>query len=81
MSPLNDLQLRVLEVAKQAELLPNDGRRQTFVVTQIGMGYTAYLQHLNALLDNQAAVAHAPGLVYRLRRIRDRRNTQRGHVA
>lgn len=44
---------------------------------QFGMSTTRYYQALNALLDDPAALAYDPLLVRRLRRERNRRQSER----
>ena len=80
LSPLSDLQRQVLDIARDLATIPDvGGRHHQYIVTRLGMGTTAYYQHLNRLLDSQAALAEYPVLINRLRRIRDARNAQRGH--
>jgi hypothetical protein len=54
------------------------GARDRAIREQLGMSPTAYLQLLNALLDDVRAAAHAPVTVNRLRAARDRRRSLRG---
>jgi hypothetical protein len=78
-SGLSDLQVRVLDVARDLPAIPNNGRREAYIVTTLGMSATAYYQHLNRLLDSHAAEAAYPVLIHRLRRIVEQRNAARGH--
>jgi len=48
------------------------GRKETAMREMLAMSPTAYYQRLNALLDDEAALAARPMLVGRLRRLRDR---------
>lgn len=53
------------------------GAKETAVRDQLGMSPTRYYQRVNALIDNPAALAHAPGPLQRLRRLREARRQQR----
>ena len=49
------------------------GANEQAIGAVLGLSATAYYQQLNALLDRQAALAHSPLLVNRLRRQRQAR--------
>lgn len=53
------------------------GAKEAAIRAELGLSPTAYYQRLVRLLDDPAAVAHAPMLVGRLRRIRDARRRAR----
>lgn len=53
------------------------GAKESAVRDQFGISATRYYQRLNALIDQPAALAHAPLLVKRLRRLRTERQRQR----
>jgi hypothetical protein len=53
------------------------GARDRAVRERLGMSPTAYLQILNALLDDPRALAHAPATVNRLRATRAARRGSR----
>jgi hypothetical protein len=58
------------------------GAKEAAIREELGLGWTAYHQRLNALLDVQAALAYQPSTVHRLRRARDeRRRSRAGRVA
>ncbi|MFX4291514.1 DUF3263 domain-containing protein [Streptomyces bohaiensis] len=53
------------------------GAKERVIREQLEMSPTRYYQLLNALLDDPAALRHAPVTVNRLRRVRDDRRAQR----
>lgn len=53
------------------------GAKEQAIRDTFDLSATRYYQILNALLDNPAALAYAPALVLRLRRIRDSRQRAR----
>ncbi|NJP69203.1 DUF3263 domain-containing protein [Streptomyces spiramenti] len=53
------------------------GAKERVIREQLEMSPTRYYQLLNALLDDPAALRHAPVTVNRLRRVRDERRAQR----
>ena len=55
---------------------PAMGVKERAIRERLGMSATQYYQLLNALLDDPRALAHAPGVVNRLRRARDARRAQ-----
>lgn len=56
------------------------GAKEGAIRAELDLSPVAYYQRLNALLDDPAAMAHAPMLINRLRRVRSARRT-RGEVA
>ena len=54
------------------------GAKESSIRAEFGMSPTEYYQVLNALLDDEAALAHDPMLVKRLRRMRATRQRGRG---
>ncbi|HZK04475.1 MAG TPA: DUF3263 domain-containing protein [Actinomycetaceae bacterium] len=53
------------------------GAKETAIRELFDMSATRYYQHVNALLDNPAALAAEPLLVKRLRRLREARHRER----
>ena len=53
------------------------GAKEAAISELFGMTATRYYQSLNALIDTDAALAHDPMLVKRLRRLRSARQRQR----
>ena len=53
------------------------GVKEVEVRERFGLSLTRYYQILNALLDDPAALAHAPMLVKRMRRQREKRQESR----
>ncbi len=53
------------------------GAKERAVREELGLSSTRYYQLLNALLDRPEALAHAPVLVNRLRRVREARRSAR----
>jgi hypothetical protein len=53
------------------------GSKEQAIRGRFGLGATNYYQQLNALLDSEAALAHNPVLVNRLRRLRARNQRSR----
>lgn len=56
---------------------PGPGPKERAIREQLGISPTRYYQLLNALLDDPRALAHDPGTIHRLRRIRDARRARR----
>jgi Protein of unknown function (DUF3263) len=58
------------------------GHKQAAIRESFGMSATRYYQRLNTLIDDVEAVAYAPTLVNRLRRLRhDRQRPAKGSTA
>ena len=53
------------------------GAKEEAIRTELGLAPARYYQLLGRLIDTEAALAHAPMLVARLRRIRDDRRSAR----
>ncbi|MFD5438291.1 DUF3263 domain-containing protein [Kitasatospora sp. NPDC127067] len=53
------------------------GAKERAIREELGLSSTRYYQVLNSLLDREAALAHAPVLVNRLRRVREARRGAR----
>ncbi|MET9515391.1 DUF3263 domain-containing protein [Streptomyces sp. NPDC002994] len=53
------------------------GAKERAMREQLGISPTRYYQLLNALLDDERALAHDPVTVNRLRRVRDARRERR----
>lgn len=78
MTTLTPTDLDVLAVAKTLGTFPDvGGSHWQYIQTHAPFGVTTFYQHLNRLLDNEAALATEPILIYRLRRIRDQRTARR----
>lgn len=75
MDELSDHERDILDF--EAGTFNGAGAKELAIRSRFGLGATHYYQQLNALLDNQAALAHNPTLVNRLRRLRQRRMRSR----
>jgi hypothetical protein len=53
------------------------GAKERAIREELGLAPVRYYQLLNALLDDERALAHDPVTVNRLRRVRDRRRSDR----
>jgi hypothetical protein len=73
---LTDRERALLEFETAHANTPSDGTKQAAIRAQLAMSDVAYYQQLNRLLDDHAALAAFPQLVYRLRRIRDSRTAR-----
>jgi hypothetical protein len=56
---------------------PGPGAKERAIREELGLAPVRYYQLLNALLDDERALAHDPVTVNRLRRIRESRRTER----
>ncbi|WP_329012172.1 DUF3263 domain-containing protein [Streptomyces sp. NBC_01601] len=56
---------------------PGPGAKERAIREQLGLAPVRYYQLLNALLDNERALAHDPVTVNRLRRVRETRRSER----
>ena len=72
---LSEQQQAVLDFEKSWWSLP--GSKETEIRERFGISSTRYYQELNALLDDEAALAYDPLLVKRLRRVRSARQKER----
>ena len=68
---LTDSEKTVLEIEGLRFRLA--GRKEVLIAERLGIPATRYYQVLNRLLDDPAALAHAPATVSRLRRLRHQR--------
>ena len=53
------------------------GAKESAILERFGVSATVYYQRLDALLDDPVAIAEAPALVARLRRLREARRAHR----
>lgn len=72
---LSDLEHDILAIEAQWWRYP--GAKETAIADQLGLTATRYYQLLNHLIDQPAALAHAPLLIRRLQRLRDTRRRHR----
>ncbi|MFI2348645.1 DUF3263 domain-containing protein [Streptomyces sp. NPDC019443] len=56
---------------------PGPGAKERAIREQLGISPVRYYQLLNALIDDERALAHDPVTVNRLRRVRDDRRSRR----
>ncbi|MFF4502959.1 DUF3263 domain-containing protein [Streptomyces sp. NPDC001401] len=56
---------------------PGPGAKERAIREELGLAPVRYYQLLNALLDDERALAHDPVTVNRLRRVRETRRTER----
>ncbi|MER6631161.1 DUF3263 domain-containing protein [Streptomyces sp. NPDC000987] len=56
---------------------PGPGAKERAIREELGLAPVRYYQLLNALLDDERALAHDPVTVNRLRRVRAHRRTER----
>lgn len=56
---------------------PGAGAKERAIREELGLAPVRYYQLLNALLDDERALAHDPVTVNRLRRVRESRRTER----
>ncbi|MFI6447923.1 DUF3263 domain-containing protein [Kitasatospora sp. NPDC050543] len=75
MAGLDARELAVL--ALEARPWRTAGAKERAIREELGLSSTRYYQLLNALLDRPEALAHAPVLVNRLRRVRERKREAR----
>ncbi|QES48898.1 DUF3263 domain-containing protein [Streptomyces venezuelae] len=73
--PLSEREAAVL--AYEARSWPGPGAKERAIREHLGITPVRYYQLLNALMDDPRALAHAPGTVNRLRRIRATRRARR----
>lgn len=64
-------------LALEARPWRTSGAKERAIREELGISATRYYQLLNRLLDRPEALAHAPVLVNRLRRIREAQRAQR----
>ena len=71
--PLGERDLAVLALERRR--YRNQGAKEQAVRDELGLSATRYYQLLNALLDDERALAHDPVLVGRLQRLRRSRTS------
>ncbi|WP_416370493.1 DUF3263 domain-containing protein [Streptomyces sp. PR69] len=64
-------------LAMERRSWPGPGAKERAIREQLGLSPVRYYQLLNALLDDERALARDPVTVNRLRRLRDSRRSQR----
>ncbi|MFF5705933.1 DUF3263 domain-containing protein [Streptomyces sp. NPDC012794] len=64
-------------LAYEGRSWPGPGAKERAVREGLGLTPVRYYQLLNALMDDPRALAHAPGTVNRLRRIREAQRARR----
>lgn len=72
---LTDRDVAVLTLER--EFWKTAGAKEQAIRDELGMTPVRYYQRLNQLVDTEAALAHEPVLVNRLRRIRSARSLRR----
>lgn len=72
---LSDAEAAVL--AYEGRSWPGPGAKERAIREGLGLSPVRYYQLLNALMDDPRALAHAPGTVNRLRRIREAQRARR----
>ncbi|WP_079429049.1 DUF3263 domain-containing protein [Streptomyces katrae] len=72
---LTDAEAAVL--AYEGRSWPGPGAKERAIREGLGLTPVRYYQLLNALMDDPRALAHAPGTVNRLRRIREAQRARR----
>lgn len=75
MRTLTDQDRAILDI--EAYTWKHVGLKEQAILDETGLSPTRYYQRLNALVDTEAALAHAPLLVNRLKRVRYRRQRAR----
>ncbi|MFI8278636.1 DUF3263 domain-containing protein [Streptomyces sp. NPDC085929] len=64
-------------LAYEGRTWPGPGAKERAIREGLGMTPVRYYQLLNVLMDDPRALAHAPGTVNRLRRIREAQRARR----
>ena len=72
-----ELQLEERERAVLRGLAAGLTRKERAILEELGLAPVRYYQLLNALLDDERALAHDPVTVNRLRRVREQRRSER----
>lgn len=70
MEPLDETERTILDLEKRR--FRHQAAKERAVRAELGLGATEYYLRLNALLEDQRAVAAEPALIRRLRDHRDR---------
>ncbi|MFF5534265.1 DUF3263 domain-containing protein [Streptomyces cinerochromogenes] len=64
-------------LALERRTFPGPGAKERAIREELDLSPVRYYQLLNALLDDERALAHDPVTVHRLRRIREARRAER----
>ncbi|MEV6114970.1 DUF3263 domain-containing protein [Streptomyces sp. NPDC052109] len=64
-------------LALERRAFPGPGAKERAIREELGLSPVRYYQLLNALLDDERALAHDPVTVNRLRRVRETRRGER----
>jgi hypothetical protein len=77
--PLSDLELKILAIEAQTWKLR--GAKEQAIRDQLGLRWVEYYHRLSKIIETEAAEAHDPILVHRLRNLRDQiiRKKRRDH--
>ncbi|MER6424465.1 DUF3263 domain-containing protein [Streptomyces sp. NPDC001137] len=73
--PLGEREQAVLALERRG--FPGPGAKERAIREELGLAPVRYYQLLNALLDDERALAHDPVTVNRLRRVRETRRAER----
>ncbi len=68
-SPLSEQDLKILEIESRFWKLR--GSKEQYILDHLGLRSVEYYYRLSKLIETEAAEAHSPVLVHRLRRRRD----------
>ena len=66
---LSEQELKILDIESRIWKLA--GSKEQAVRDELGLGWVEYYYRLSKLIETEAAEAHSPMLVHRLRRLRD----------
>lgn len=66
---LSEQELKILDI--ESRIWKLDGSKDQVVRDKLGLGWVEYYYRLSRLIETEAAEAHSPVLVHRLRRLRD----------
>jgi hypothetical protein len=73
--PLNPREQSILALERRG--FPGPGAKERAIREELGLAPVRYYQLLNALMDDERALAHDPVTVNRLRRVRESRRAER----
>ncbi|SEE17000.1 Protein of unknown function [Streptomyces sp. 3213] len=73
--PLHRREQDILALERRG--FPGPGAKERAIREELGLAPVRYYQLLNALLDDERALAHDPVTVNRLRRVRETRRSER----
>jgi hypothetical protein len=68
-APLTEEELKILAI--EAQVWKLRGSKEQYIRDHLGMKWIEYYLRLAKLIETEAAEAHSPILVHRLRRLRD----------